>query len=102
MVRDSVLVGAVNGVRGEGPDLVEVAYTLTFGLDGEALVNVADGGGNLSADPLFVDPMNGDFRLGPGSPGVDAADPEAPCDQEPGDGACRADLGHTGNTAAAR
>jgi hypothetical protein len=30
------------------------------------------GDGNLDADPMFVDPMNGDFNLAMGSPAIDA------------------------------
>jgi hypothetical protein len=43
--------------------------------------NVGDGdfrgvNGNISADPLFRDPEQGDFRLEPGSPCIDAGDPD--------------------------
>jgi parallel beta-helix repeat protein len=43
--------------------------------------NLGDGdfrglNGNISADPLFSDPENGDFRLRPDSPCLDAGDPD--------------------------
>jgi len=35
------------------------------------------GPGNINADPLFADPSNGNFKLAPNSPCIDAADGDA-------------------------
>ncbi len=100
-VRDSILVDAPAALVGAAPEDASMAHSLSFGLLGETLVEATDGGGNLSADPAFVDAEAGDLRLRADSPAVDVADPDAPCELEPppAAGACRADLGHTGNTA---
>ena len=57
--------------------IITVQYSDVQG--GEAEVVVVDddgtvnwGDGNIDADPLFVDPDNGDWRLSAGSPAVDA------------------------------
>lgn len=55
-------------VDSEDFDGCDVTYT-----DSEA---PADGTGNISADPAFADPENGDYRLTLGSPAVDAGTPE--------------------------
>jgi parallel beta-helix repeat protein len=40
------------------------------------------GTGNIDADPLFVDPVNGDFHLQAGSPCIDTGDPNSPLDPD--------------------
>ena len=47
------------------------------------------GTGNINADPLFVDPENGDYRLQAASPCIDAGDPDSPLDPD----GTRADMG---------
>ena len=41
-----------------------------------------EGEGNISADPLLLDPENGDCHLVPGSPCIDAGTNDAPGIQE--------------------
>ena len=59
-------------LRGDSPD--------EFSGSGTPTVTYSDvqggflGTGNIDADPLFVDPDNGDLRLQPGSPCIDAGD----------------------------
>ncbi len=67
------------GVSGDG----EIRNSILWGnmpdqIDGDADVSYSNvqggwpGQGNIDADPLLVDPENGDYRLSPGSPCIDA------------------------------
>jgi len=47
------------------------------------------GTGNINADPLSVNPANGDYRLQAGSPCIDAGDPTSPLELD----GTRADMG---------
>ncbi len=51
-------------------------YLFSFSDIGTVAGVEVDGPGNISADPLFVDPDNGDYHLSAESPCVDAGDPE--------------------------
>jgi hypothetical protein len=48
----------------------------------EGIYGVGNIVGDISVDPMFVDPENGDFRLQPGSPCIDAGDPDGPRDPD--------------------
>lgn len=52
------------------PDQIDTTASLTW-----CIVEAgAPGMGNFSADPMLVDPVNGDFHLSPLSPAIDAGD----------------------------
>jgi hypothetical protein len=76
-VENSILWGNVAaGMSDEAAQIVDIAdgvISLDFSAV-QGLTGNLGGTGNIDADPLFVDPDNGDFRLLPGSPCIDAGD----------------------------
>ena len=82
-------------------DLVGVApASVSYSLIGDPAF--AGSNGNISDDPLFVDPKNGDYRLRGNSPAVDAGDPASDYSREPASSSAgRVNMGAWGNTAEA-
>lgn|GEM_PF-6801283 len=80
-----------------------LSHNAFYGNSSANYVGLGSGRGDISADPLFVDPTRGDFRLLFGSPCIDSADPEVAADTDicggsrpidgDGDGFARADIG---------
>jgi hypothetical protein len=56
------------------------------------------GQGNIDADPLFTDAVNGDYHLLSGSPCIDAGDPASECALEPEPNGGRINMGAYGGT----
>ena len=65
-------------------------YNLVWNNHPDYESNVIPGVHDLSTDPLFVDPANGDYHLQPSSPCIDAGDPSAIFNDPDGS---RADIG---------
>jgi hypothetical protein len=101
-----------NGLQVEGQSVVTVINSIfwnngedEFTVDDTSTLNVSytssfealPGTGNISADPLFLDEPEYDYRLAAGSPCIDAGDPASAYGDEPGDNGGRADMGRYGN-----
>ncbi len=99
---DSLVVGAHFGVNGGWAPAAQIHmhHSLAFGTTDGAWRRVTDDGDNLlQVDPQFDE----DQRPLPGSPVIDAGDPDSPCEMEAGvPEDCRIDMGHTGGTTEGR
>ncbi len=88
------------GVDAGGQGSVSIAFSNVFSSTLRSFERVREGAGLLEANPRFAAPAQGDFRLLPDSPSIDAGNPVARCDREPAPSVppCRIDQGHFGNT----
>ena len=81
-IGNSILTGSDEVLSLDGYSSAGITYSLFES-------NAPSGEGNISGDPRFVDPANGDFHLLPGSPCIDAGNPASETDPD----GSRADLG---------
>ena len=58
------------------PVTVTLSYNNTYNNLGADYAGCIPGDGSISADPMFVDASNQDYHLQPGSPMIDAGDPD--------------------------
>ncbi|MGQ9526036.1 MAG: right-handed parallel beta-helix repeat-containing protein, partial [Armatimonadota bacterium] len=89
-IRNSIICfNGAYGIYSDQPSTASVTYSCLFGNNSGAFQNVKPGEGILVVDPLLMDFEKNDLRLKPGSPAVDAGDPN---DTDPWSSS-RADLG---------
>ncbi len=82
-----------------GENVISVEYSCVQDNDPDD-AGAYPGTGNIDDDPMFVDPANNDYHLAPGSPCIDAGDPnfvpqsgDTDIDGEPRVMGCRVDMG---------
>jgi len=86
---NDILIGGQNQLDPEErPNIIEVTWT---DHQYELSESIVDGPGNISLDPYFVDPANGDYSLQPWSPCINTGDPD-PQYNDPDD--TRSDMGY--------
>jgi len=79
---DPSTVTISNSILWNGEDQIWSDDGSTFDLSYDDVQGGWEGEGNICADPLFIDPDGGDYRLGSGSPCIDAGDNTAvPADE---------------------
>jgi hypothetical protein len=103
-ITNALLEAPLSNPQG-APRNITMSYSLVPADALAGLPTVATVGmGVIGGEPGFTDPESADFTLAPDSIGVDSGDPMDDCELEPEDpdDMCRVDLGHTGNTPAAR
>jgi len=89
-IRNSIICfNGSYGIYSDRPSTASVTYSCFFGNNSGAFQGVKPGEGILVVDPLLTDMEKNDLRLKPGSPAVDAGDPN---DTDPWS-TSRADLG---------
>ncbi|MFQ6041923.1 MAG: right-handed parallel beta-helix repeat-containing protein [Candidatus Poribacteria bacterium] len=71
----------------------EISYNNVYGNQRGDYSGCEPGEGDISGDPLFVDPENGDYHLQPSSPSIDAGNPVAFFNDTDGS---RNDMGYSG------
>ena len=76
-------------VWGNVPNQIDDEYNADQVVNYACIQNGYTGIGNVTTDPLFVDPINNDYSLQASSPCIDAGDPSSPRDQD----GSRADMG---------
>ncbi len=84
-LRNSFFQGYDSLVAGQDSALVFASYCGWFGLDDGEPYNgyvIVEGPVLEDVDPLFVEPDSGDYHLQPGSPLIDAGDPDSPLDPD--------------------
>ncbi len=88
-ISNSIIANCEAGIVNDHWETPAILYSDIYGNSEGDLIDCNPGEGCLSLDPLFLDAMNSDYHLQPGSPCVDAGDPNSPNDPDDS----RADMG---------